>query len=78
MTAAVETLTDKVKALRENELDEFLSWLADYELAHSDEWDAEIERDSRPGGGLDAVLKKVRSDVSAGKTKPLDEVLNNS
>lgn len=78
MTATVEKIANEVKALREKELDEFLSWLADYELAHPDRWDLEIERDSQPGGRLDAVLKRVRGHIAAGRTKPLDEVINNS
>lgn len=78
MTATVEKIADEVKSLPEKELDEFLSWLADYELAHPDRWDKEIERDSQPGGRLDAVLKRVRGDISAGRTKPLDEVIDNS
>jgi hypothetical protein len=32
MTINVEQIAEKVKALSENELDEFLSWLADYEV----------------------------------------------
>ena len=78
MTTTVEKIADEVRGLPEGELDEFLSWLADYELAHPDRWDREIERDSQPGGRLDAVLKRVRGDIAAGKTKPLDEVINNS
>ena len=78
MTATVERIADEVKALPEKELDEFLTWLSDYELAHPDRWDKEIERDSQPGGRLDAVLARVRDDIAAGRTKPLDEVLNNS
>lgn len=78
MTATVEKIADEVKSLPEKELNEFLSWLADYELAHPDQWDREIERDSQPGGQLDAVLKRVRGDIATGKTKPLDEVINNS
>jgi hypothetical protein len=78
MTAAVEKLAGEVQSLRENELDEFLSWLADYELAHSDPWDKEIEHDSQPGGRLDAVLKRVRGDIASGRTKPLDEVISNT
>ena len=77
MTAAVEKIAGEVQALREQELDEFLSWLADYELAHPDRWDREIEKDSLPGGRLDAVLRRVRSDIAAGRTKPLDEVIDN-
>jgi hypothetical protein len=78
MTATVGKIADEVKALPAEELDEFLSWLADYELAHRDRWDGEIERDSQPGGRLDAVLNRVRSDIAAGKTKPLDAVINDS
>jgi hypothetical protein len=78
MTTTVERIADKVKALPEQELDEFLAWLADYELTHPDRWDREIERDSQPGGRLDSLLAQVRSDIAAGKTKPLDAVLNHT
>ncbi len=78
MTVTVEEIADEVKTLPEEELDEFLSWLADYELAHPDRWDREIERDSQPGGRLDKVLTRVRADITAGRTKPLDDVINNS
>jgi len=77
MTITVEKIANEVKALPEREFDEFLSWLADYDLAHPDRWDREIERDSRPGGRLDAMLKRVRGDIVAGRIKPLDEVINN-
>lgn len=78
MTATVEKIADEVKTLPEKELDEFLSWLADYELAHPDRWDKEIERDSQPGGRLDSLLNRVRADIAAGRTEPLDEVINNA
>jgi len=78
VTATVEKIANEVKGLAEKELDEFLSWLADHELAHPDRWDKELERDSQPGGRLDAMLKRVRGDIAAGRTKPLDEVINNS
>jgi len=76
MTTTVDKLVETVKALPEQELDEFLSWLADYGLAHPDRWDQEIERDSQPGGRLDAVLRRVRRDIAAGSTKPLDEIID--
>jgi hypothetical protein len=76
MTATVEKLAETVKALPDQEFDEFLSWLADYGLAHPDRWDQEIERDSQPGGRLDAVLRRVRRDIAAGSTKPLDEIID--
>ena len=77
MTVTVQKIANDVKALPQRELDEFLSWLADYHLSHPDDWDKEIERDSQPGGRLDEVLKRVRADIAAGRTKSLDEVINN-
>ena len=64
--------------MKKKELDEFLSWLSDYELANPNRWDREIERDSQPGGRLDAVLNRVRGDIASGRTKPLDEVIDNA
>ncbi len=78
MTAKVKKIAEQVKALPEEERDEFLSWLAEYELQHADDWDREIARDSQPGGRLDHVLKRVQKDIAEGKTKPLDEVIDNS
>ena len=78
VTATVEKIADEVRSLRETELDDFLSWLVDYELAHPERWDEELERDSQPGGRLDTMLKRVRGDIAAKRTKPLDEVVNNS
>jgi hypothetical protein len=78
MTARVEKIAEQVKALPEEEREEFLSWLAEFELGHSDDWDKEIARDSQPGGRLERVLQRVRRDIAAGRTKPLDEILDNS
>lgn len=78
MTENVQKLAEQVKVLPEEERDEFLSWLAEFELEHADEWDNEIERDSQPGGRLDPTLKRVREDIADGRVKPLDEVINNS
>jgi hypothetical protein len=78
MKAAVKKIAAEVRALPEQEFDEFLSWLADYELANTERWDKEIERDSQPGGRLDAVLARVREDIVAGRTRPLDEVIDDT
>ena len=78
MTTQVEKFAEQVKSLRENELDEFLSWLADYETGYADDWDREMTRDSQSGGRLQSVLDRVRKDIAKGRTKPLDEVLDNS
>jgi hypothetical protein len=69
MTANVEKITAQVKALAGPELDEFLAWLAEYEVEHSDQWDEEIARDSQPGGRLQRVLDRAREDIAAGRTK---------
>lgn len=76
MTANVQKITEQVKALPEKKLDEFLSWLTNYELEYLDEWDNQIAQDSQPGGRLEPVLDRVRKDIVAGRTKPLDEVID--
>jgi hypothetical protein len=63
MTANVQKIVEQVKALPEEERDEFLAWLAEYELRHADEWDEQIARDSQPGRRLDRVLQRVRKDI---------------
>ena len=78
MTTAVKRIVNEVRQLRRAELDELLAWLADYQLSEMDAWDQEIAADSRPGGRLEGVLRRVRLDVTEGRTRPLDEVLDNS
>ena len=71
MKTAVEKIAEQVKALPKGELEEFLSWLADYDESQADDWDKEIERDTSEDGSLNPVLKRVRADITAGRTKPL-------
>lgn len=78
MTGRVKKIVEQVKALPEDEREEFLSWLADFEAEQNDDWDKEIARDSLPGGRLERVLERVRKDISEGRTKPIDEVFDNS
>ena len=78
MTTGVHKIVDEVKALSEEEFEEFLDWLTRYSLELEDEWDKEIERDAEPGGRLEAVLGRVRKDIAEGKTRPLDEFFDNS
>lgn len=74
MAARVEEIAEQVKALPDDEREELLSWLADFEIGHSDDWDKELARDSQPGGRLE----RVRKNIAEGRTKPLDEILDNS
>lgn len=78
MTTIVKKIAEQVSALPEQEMDEFLSWLAEYEVGNVDDWDKELTRDSQPGGRLQGVLDRVRKDIAEGRTKPLDEILHNS
>lgn len=78
MTARVKKIAEQVMALPQDERDEFLAWLADFEAGQSDDWDKEISRDSQPGGRLETVLDRVRKDIAEARTKPLDEALDNS
>ena len=77
MTTRVEQIAEQVKSLPVSEREELLSWLAEYELGQTDSWDAEISRDSQPGGRMQRVLDRVRRDIAEGRTKPLGEVIDN-
>jgi hypothetical protein len=77
MSETVEKIADQVKQLPRRELDELLTWLADYEASQTDDWDREIEEDAQPGGRLEEVLQRVRADIAQGRTKPLDQILDN-
>lgn len=78
MTATIRKIAEQVKALSKEELDEFLSWLARYELEEEKAWDEKLRRDARTGGKLDGLLTRVRQDIAEGRTRPLDEVLDHS
>ncbi len=57
-TTRVQHIVEQVKSLPDEEREEFLSWLADYQLEQSDAWDDEIANDSKPGGRLSSVLDR--------------------
>ena len=77
MTTRVEHIAEQVKALPVSEREELLSWLAEFELGQSDAWEEEIARDSQPDGRMQHVLDRARRDIAEGRTKPLDEVIDN-
>jgi len=76
MTRTVERIAAEVRALPDAELDELLAWLADFESQRMDAWDKEIATDSPPGGRLQGLLDRAKEDIAAGRTKPLDEILD--
>jgi hypothetical protein len=69
MTQIVEKIVSEVKTLPEAELDEFLGWLAEFEVERMDTWDKEIAADCQPGGRLQGLLDRVKDDIATGKTK---------
>jgi len=77
-TTRVQQIANQIKSLPDDEREEFLSWLADFQLEQSDAWDEEIARDSMSGGRLSDVLDRVRRDIAEGRTRPLDEILRDS
>lgn len=77
MTTRVEQIAEQVKSPPLSECEELLAWLAEFELGHVDAWDAEIARDSLPGGRMQHVRDGVRRDIAKGRAKPLGEVIGN-
>lgn len=73
--SSVAEIIDAVKDLSEKQKGEFLERLA--EIDFEDVWDRQIEADAK-AGRLDHLWQGAVEDIEAGRTKPLDEVLNNS
>jgi hypothetical protein len=42
-----------------------------------DQWDKQIEEDSA-AGRLDHLIQEAEADIAAGRTRPLDEVINDA
>ncbi|MBM3322948.1 hypothetical protein FJY69_05680 [candidate division WOR-3 bacterium] len=75
MTSAVEKLVGEVKSLSGAELEELLTWLADFEAERMDAWDQQVAADSRPGGRLRGLIDRAEQDIASGRTRPVDEVI---
>ena len=76
MTQTVEKIAREVKSLPAEQLEEFLAWLADFESERMDGWDKAIARDTGAKGRLRGLIEKAEQDIAAGKTEPLDEILD--
>ena len=74
MDTVVEII-DAVKNLDEQEKGEFLDKLT--EIDFDDAWDRQIEADAK-AGRLDHLWEQALEDIEAGRTKPLDEILNDT
>ena len=74
MSTVVEII-DAVKSLDEEEKGEFLEKLT--EIDFDDAWDRQIETDAK-AGRLDHLWQQALEDIDTGRTKQLDEILNDT
>jgi uncharacterized membrane protein YkoI len=75
MSATVERILREVKSLSSQEREELWDRVAAEEANNLDNWEKQIERDSK-AGKLDHLLAELKEDIQAGRVKPLDEVIN--
>ena len=73
--STVADILAAVKQLPEEQKGELLERLR--ELDFEDPWDREIQADAK-AGRLDPLWQQAVKDIEAGRTKPLDEVINGS
>ena len=75
MSATVEKILKEVKRLSSQEREELWDRVAAEEANNLDEWEKQLERDSK-AGKLDHLLAELKGDIKTGRVKPLDEVIN--
>ena len=73
--STVTEIIEAVKNLGVEEKGEFLTRLS--EVDFEDAWDRRIAADAE-SGRLDHLWQRTLEDIRAGRTKPLDEVLNDA
>ena len=73
--STVTKIIEAVKSLRAEEKSEFLARLN--EVDFDDAWDRQIAADAE-AGRLDHLWQEALEDINAGRTKPLDEILNDA
>jgi len=71
--STVTEIIEAVKKLPETEKGEFLQRLS--EVDFDDAWDRQIDADAN-AGRLDLLWEQALGDINAGRTKPLDELLD--
>jgi hypothetical protein len=70
---SVAEIQAEIEKLSRAEQRKLAEWFAQVQ---ADAWDAQIEEDIT-AGRLDHLLAQAEADIAAGRTKPLDEVLDN-
>lgn len=71
--STVAKIRAEIEKLTHGERRELAQWFAEMQ---ADAWDAQIEEDVR-AGRLDHLIAQAEADIAGGRTKPLDEVLDN-
>jgi hypothetical protein len=75
LMSTVTEIIEAVKSLGLEEKGEFLTRLI--EVDFDDAWDRQMTADAE-SGKLDTLWQQALEDIKAGRTKPLDEVLNDA
>ena len=70
---SVTEIQAEIEKLSRAEQRKLAEWFAQVQ---ADAWDAQIEEDVE-AGRLDHLLAQAEADIAAGRTKPLDEGLDN-
>ena len=71
--STVAKIQAEIEELTHAEQRELAQWFAKMQ---ADAWDAQIEEDIQ-AGRVDHLISQAEADIAAGRTKPLDEVLDN-
>jgi len=71
--STVAEIQAEIEKLPPAEQRKLAQWFAEIQAGA---WDAQIEEDIQ-AGRLDHLIAQAEADIAAGRTKPLDEVLDN-
>jgi hypothetical protein len=71
--STVAKIRAEIEKLTHREQRELAQWFAEMQ---ADAWDAQIETDIQTGR-LDHLIVQAEADIAAGRTKPLDDLLDN-
>ncbi len=70
--STVQEIETAIQKLKPQEIHEVADWLQEL---REELWDKQIEADAK-AGRLDKLMEEAREDYRAGRTKPLDEILD--
>lgn len=65
---SIEDIEAEIEKLPPTEVNRLADWLAEY---RAQLWDSQIAENAKPGGRLRRFVDEAKSDLKAGKTRPL-------